>query len=483
VSARVLLSAVGSWRERPGSGYRALAAGVSEAVDRGDLPTGVLLPAERSLASAAGVSRGTVVAANDVLREQVVVVRRQGSGTWVRAGREAPALPELAAGVRSRRLTERLTERTIAPVPDVVDLGISVVTDLDGLPAGSLDVGTDELAEAAGLHGYQPLGVPALRTAIAARCTERGLPTGPEQIAVTLGSQHGIALAVRLLARLGDLVAVEVPTYPGAIDALSREGVRFAGIATDGAGMRVDELARVCDEGPPRVVYVVPTAHNPRGTVMPDHRRRELAHLADRVDSWIIEDETLSALAFTGGEPPPVASFSRSGRVVTLGSFSKVVWGGLRVGWMRAPAPLVGRVGRLRAATDLGGTALSQLVALRAVPLLDELAAARRRQLAERAALLAALLAEHLPGWAFRPPDGGLSLWVALPEVPGAAGPAVGDRFAEAALRHGVAVLPGGAASVDSSHLDHIRLSFSLPPDLLRAAVERLALAAGELWP
>lgn len=496
VSPRVLLAAVGDWRDRPGAGFRALAAGVTEAVDRGDLPTGVLLPAERSLAAAAGVSRGTVVAAYDVLREQGVVVRRQGSGTWVQAGREAPAPPELAAGLRSRRLTER----TIAPPdagaspPDasplgaspagtgVVDLGISVLGDLDGLDPSLLSIGIEELAAAGAGHGYQPLGVPALRAAVAERFTAQGLPTDVDEVAITLGSQHGIALAVRTLVRAGDLVAVEVPTYPGAIDVCSREGARFLPVPTDGAGLRVDALAARAAAEAPRAIYVVPTAHNPLGTVLPEPRRQALARLADDLDAWVIEDETLALHAFDGSAPAPVATWSRSGRVVTLGSWSKVVWGGLRVGWLRAPAPVVRQVGRLRAATDLGGTALSQVVALRALPRLDDLAADRRTVLAAGAAALQAALADALPAWEVRPPAGGLSTWVRLPAGPGGPG-AVGDHFAAVALRHGVAVLPGGAASVDDSHLDHIRLSHSVPPDVLAEGVRRLAIAASEVWP
>ena len=269
----------------------------------------------------------------------------------------------------------------------------------------------------------------------------------------------------------GDVVAVESPTYPGAIDVLARSGARFATIPTDSGGARTDRLARIAADEELRLIYLVPTCHNPTGTVLTEPRRREVAALVDsHPDLWLVEDETLAPLRFAGEIPLPVAALGRSDRFVVCGSFAKIVWGGLRVGWIRASESAVARFGRLRGALDLGGSAVAQLVALRCLPGLDASVADLRVLLAQRAQHLGDRLHEAVPSWRFVEPSGGLSLWCQLPGI-------TGDEFASAALAHGVAVLPGSAASVDEVHLDHVRISFAHDPDVLDAAATRLAKA------
>jgi DNA-binding transcriptional MocR family regulator len=460
------------WADGEGGGplYRRLAAAVLDAVDRGDVPRASRLPAERGAARALGVSRGTVVAAYDLLAEAGLVDRQPGSGTWVGDG-SAPELRlhELAAGLRARQLTRQ----TLAP-DAVVDLALSVLPTPDDLPPEALRLDPDELSRLAHGHGYHPSGLPALRERLAAVHTDLGLPTRADQIVVTLGAQQAIALTARLLVRPGDAVAVESPTYPGAIDVYSRAGARFVTVAGDSAGVDPDDLARAMAGTGARVAYVVPTGHNPRGTVLPDQRRRRVAAVVDAADRWLVEDECLAWCTHGGDGPPrPVAAYGSGERVLTVGSISKLAWGGLRVGWLRAPAGTAARIGRLKCAFDVGNCAVSQVMALSVLDHLDELAAARRRHLAANAALLCRLLAAALPGWRVRPPDAGLSLWVRLPA-------GTGDAFAPVALRHGVRVLPGSAASPDDAHLDHLRLSVALPAARLRVGVDRLAAAWAE---
>jgi DNA-binding transcriptional regulator YhcF (GntR family) len=303
------------WADGEGGGplYRRLAAAVLDAVDRGDVPRASRLPAERGAARALGVSRGTVVAAYDLLAEAGLVDRRPGSGTWVGDG-SAPELRlhELAAGLRARQLTRQ----TLAP-DAVVDLALSVLPTPDDLPPEALQLDPDELSRLAHGHGYHPSGLPALRERLAAVHTDLGLPTRADQIVVTLGAQQAIALTARLLVRPGDAVAVESPTYPGAIDVYSRAGARFVTVAGDSAGVDPDDLARAMAGTGARVAYVVPTGHNPRGTVLPDQRRRRVAAVVDAADRWLVEDECLAWCTHGGDGPPrPVAAygFSRSAR-------------------------------------------------------------------------------------------------------------------------------------------------------------------------
>src|SRR5690606_16029084 len=248
-------------------------------------------------------------AAYQLLRDRGVVERRQGSGTRVTTRTPHPtAIPELAAGIRARRLTSRFFRAD----GEVIDLGLSVLPDSSDLPVGPFRVDLDRMMGLAGGHGYHPLGLPALRRRLADLHSGAGLATDPAQIVVTLGAQQAIALAARLLVKPGDVVAVEAPTYPGAIDALSRAGARFATIATDSGGARPPDVARVIEHARPRLVYLVPTAHNPTGTILPAHRRSELARLADASDTWLVEDESLARLTFGREAPPqPIAGHSR----------------------------------------------------------------------------------------------------------------------------------------------------------------------------
>jgi DNA-binding transcriptional MocR family regulator len=165
-----------------------------------------------------------------------------------------------------------------------------------------------------------------------------------------------------------------------------------------------------------------------------------------------------------------VAAFSRTGRVLTLGSLSKVAWGGLRVGWVRGPVEFIDPLGRLKAATDFGMSVLPQAVALRVLDELPAIAAARRAVLRQRRDLAERELARRLPEWTWTQPEGGLSLWIRLPA-------GTGDGLAQVALRHGVDVTPGSAHAVDGAFDDHLRLCYGPPPAVLREGIARLAAA------
>jgi DNA-binding transcriptional MocR family regulator len=464
-----LAAALGSWSRGSGPLYLGLAAALRRAIARGDVPPGTRLPAERALAATLLVSRGTVVAAYDDLRLAGVLDSRQGSGTWVRQDVPRPIglLHDAAPYAPARRLTGRLFERA----PGTIDLALSAVSGLDGLPEDLFrmpDLTT--LDRLGGGHGYQPLGMPALRERIAAYHRREGLRTVPEQVAVTAGAQQGIALVAQLLVRPGDAVVVEVPAYPGALDVFTRLGARVVPVAADEPWSRTGALRRAVEQNAARLVYLAPACANPTGRVTGESRRREAARVADEREVYVLEDNSLADVVLRGRRLPPVAAHSRSGRVLTLGSLSKVAWGGLRVGWLRAPEPFQDALGRLRAATDFGVSALPQVVAVRVLDDLDSLAASRRALLRARLDVAQEELARQLPSWSWEDPDGGLSLWARLPS-----GDA--DELAQAALRHGVDLTPGSAHTVDGACDDRLRLSFAVPVPVLREGISRLARA------
>lgn len=449
-----------------GPRFRRLARSVAAAVDRGALARGTRLPAERRLAAALGVSRGTVVAAYDDLVADGVVERRRGSGTYV-LGPDTLGLPP---GREGSVLVHRLVDRSSGPTgpgpTPVVDLSLSVLGDADGLPEVALS--TADLRTMAPDTGYSPWGLPGLRAEIARHVTGWGLPTRAEQVVVTTGAQQALSAAATCWVRPGDTVAVDDPTYPGAIAALTQAGARLVPMAVDDGGVRPDEVERALAQRP-ALVYLQSGPHSPTGQVLADQRRRVIADLVVRARVPLVEDTALADLAW-GASPPPVAAWCGGAAVAVIGSLSKVYWGGLRVGFVRAPEPVALRFARVKATHDLGSSAVSQLLAQQLLQAPGDFAARRRDDLRSRCEVLADALRRHLPGWEWTPPAGGMSLWARLPGADAA-------TFAQVALRHGVAVATQSPLSCSCRHPDRVRLSFSPHPEALTEGVLRLAAA------
>jgi DNA-binding transcriptional MocR family regulator len=457
------LSVLGDWSAEPGSSlHRRLATAIADAIEAGLVPPGSVLPAERTLASALAVGRSTVTAALSDLKAAGLVEARQGSGTRVvgpvvgpGAGSETGAvvLPGLLAG------------------GSAIDLAAAVAPDARWLPPTGIDLA--DLLGHPPRHGYSPEGLPALRAALADRFATRGVPTTPEQILVTNGAHHGLSLALRHLCRPGESLVVDDPAYPGLVDLVAAVGIRPVPVARRAGGVDAAALSRAVAASGATVACLQPLVHNPIGSAAEEWEIRRLASLCDQVGLVVIEDLVLEDLRFAGPGPVSLAGRVADGtQVVTVGSLSKSCWGGLRVGWLRAEAGMIRRLGRHRLPDDLGTSVPSQVLALALLGREDEVASARREVLASRCQLLGGLLADHLPAWRVTPVAGGLSAWVTLP-IP-VAGP-----LAQAAARLGVAVATGASASFGDGTgcADRLRLCFDRPEPQLRAAVHRLVPA------
>jgi DNA-binding transcriptional MocR family regulator len=465
---------LGDWAGR-GSGSLAarLAFALRSRILADLLPAGTVLPPERLLAEALAVSRSTLVSALDLLRAEGLVSSRQGSGTRVAGAR-------LGAGAGAAAPT--MAGRLLGTAERGINLGISAPPAASDLPA--LAVTSADLLAAVPAHGYDPAGLAVLRAALAERHTGLGRPTTAEEIHVTHGAQHAIDLALATLCRPGDGVAVEDPTYPGVLDVLAARRLRAVPVAGDARGPTPAGLeAAVRSEGA-RVAFLLPAVHNPTGRVLDAGRRQALAGVLDKVGVTAVEDNTLADLTYPGpggegaggGRPPSLAGLCRRATVVSVETTSKVAWGGLRIGWLRAPAGVVERSVRQRTSGDLGCSVPAQLLALQLLEHYEGLIATRRTALAASAARLGDLLAEALPGCSFVPPAGGLSLWVRLP------GGADAAAFASRALRHGVSVAPGTFASPGGGH-DHLRLCHDRPDEELVEGAARLAAAWADTAP
>ena len=324
-----------------------------------------------------------------------------------------------------------------------------------------------EIASSLEQYGYVPQGLPQLRQAIAEYYTRIGLRTRPEQILVTSGAQQAIGLLATLLLQRGDTFILENPTFFGAIDTFRAAGARLVGIPIDASGLDLQRVNELLSARIAQCLYLIPTFHNPTGNTLTEMQRRQLVKMAQQVNIPLIEDLTMANNVLEGEPPSPLATYAQDGGVITIGSLSKLFWAGLRVGWIRGSVPLIERLARLKALTDLGSSMISQLIAMRLMASVEHVKQLRRQELTPRRNLLLEVLEQRVPSWSWQRPKGGLFVWVHLPE---------GDArdLAQEALHRGVIVTPGITLSVDGTHTSWLRIPFLLPPDRLQPGLERL---------
>ncbi len=364
--------------------------------------------------------------------------------------------------------------------PDVISLA-GGLPDEAALPANWLRECADALFAGAGsglLQYSTTEGDPQLRALIAEwESTWCARPVDADGVLITSGSQQALDLLAKVLVDPGDIVVTTDPAYLGALQALHLFEPKLVGVPEDAEGMRVDDLAAALATGlRPKLVYLTPTFANPSGTTLSLERRVALAALADEYGFLIVEDDAYRQLYF--GAPPPAPIGSVSDRVVRLGSFSKVLGPGLRVGWVTAPPALRGALIRAKQATDLHTSTFTQRL-LQAAARDDARFEAHlqrtRRLYAERAlTLVDALRCEFGDRIAVAPPQGGMFCWVRF--VDGT----VPDELLVTALDRLVAFIPGSAFTVSSgpqaATSQGARMCFATsPPDVLREAARRLA--------
>ncbi|MFC3243468.1 PLP-dependent aminotransferase family protein [Gordonia humi] len=316
-----------------------------------------------------------------------------------------------------------------------------------------------------------PQGLRGLAETVARRYVDRGLPTRPEQILVTAGAQHGLRVVLDTLVAAGERVVVESPTYSGTLQAISRARARAVALPLDAEhGWDLDHLESILRLQRPRLVCLIVDFHNPTGLLLDIAGRIRLGELSARYGVPIVIDETLVELGLDRDAPPPVASFAPPGaQIITLGSTSKTVWSGLRVGWIRtATPPDAFAVARY----DLGvsGAVMDQLAAAYALERLGEFLPDRLASLRTSRAVAREAIDDALPGATTIPGVGGLCLRVRLPRPAATA-------TAAAAADLGVRLTPGSGFTVVGGLDRFIRIPYTLPVVELRAAVDLVGQA------
>ena len=456
---------LGAWSDGPGPLHRKLGDAIRRAVEHGLLPAGERLPAERELAKRLAVSRSTVVTALDTLRTEGLLESRQGSGTRVRQGAGADRMP--AGGVPLSPVYRALIESH----DNVISLACAIFPAHPAVAEALADVVADDGPKLLTQVGYLPAGLPDLREAVATMLSRDGTATEPEEVLVTTGAQQAVNLATQLFVRPGDAVVVESPSFAGTLDVFRSRGARLMPVPVDDDGVDVRAARSAVAAVRPAALYLMATFHNPTGALLAVHRRRELAALSAESGVPIIEDNALENCPLDDDRPPSIASYAGpDATVLTAGSLGKAAWGGLRIGWLRGPRPLVARLAELKAMNDLGSPLFDQAVAARIVPQLDQLRAEHRAMLRRNLDLVTRLLGDVLPTWQWRRPKGGPSLWIRLP-----AGTA--SAYAQVALRYGVEVIPGEVMSPTGDDQRYLRFPYSAEPAVLEETVRRLAQA------
>lgn len=414
----------------------------------GRLTVGERLPSERALALELRRSRSTTTRAYGLLEDDGYVSRVHGGSTRV-------ALPHTGAPTTS------------VDDEDAIDLSIASMDSTPGLYDATVR-SLPRLAALRGTSGYSLRGLPELRDTVAQRFTERGVETDADEIIITSGALNAFNLILATIGRRGERALVEQPTFPHALEALHRHAYRLLPTPVDFDGWDERHLTDTLLRGRPHLAYLIPDFHNPTGATLSDPERSRIASTARNAGTHVIVDETTAELDIDRGwSPLPMAALSP--QIITVGSMSKIAWGGLRIGWIRADRSLIARLLAVRPSFELGTALLEQCIAvelLQDMPALTAHVTARLR--AGRAAVATGL--ESVGGLSMPPTSGGLSAWLDL-------GAPVSTSLSLAARDHRLILPPGPRFSTGGVLERRLRFPITLPPERIADAMERLRLA------
>jgi GntR family transcriptional regulator/MocR family aminotransferase len=472
-------------RDSKAAVFLQIAHALADEIKRGRLAPGTALPGSRELAESLDINRKTVIQAYAELEAQGWVTSEKTRGTFVSAH-----LPEVGHGgkeSRRGRIPERPDFRLVGAVPNIpliLPEKNMLVFD-DGAP-DTRQIPLDALARAyrnalakrirRGRLGYgDPRGTEELRAAISNMLNiDRGLTTTPDNICLTRGSQMAIYLASRILAGPGDTVVMEELSYPPAREAFRLAGAEVVPVPLDDKGMRVDELEKICRKKRVRAVYVTPHHQFPTTVLMKPERRLRLLAIAAQFGFAVVEDDYDHEFHFVHQPMLPLASFESFGKVVYIGSLSKILSPSLRLGYLVGPRYFIDRAASEIMMIDRQGDpategAVSELIDS------GELHRHTRKVMklyGERREHFAGLLKSQFGSRIeFAIPDGGLAFWVQFRDTDL-------DRLAEAAARHGVTILPASAFTTTPRPVHAARLGFaSMDLTELRKATQRLRAA------
>lgn len=453
--------------------YRQLFRYIKDLIDSGGLRNGDRLPPTRDLAGSLGLNRATVSAAYELLESEGLIRGHVGRGSFVLTPNEAkPSVglnwPDLLAPSENGE-----------PAPVVVPTAISFATSRPAeelFPLEDFRLSCNEVLSGPNAANILQLGSPAgyapMRQHLADAGRREGVEGAGDDVIITNGCQQALDLIRRVLVRPGDAIALEDPVYPGLKNLFLNSGAQVLAVPVGANGLDIDALDHIAARTKLRLIIATSQFQNPTGTTLSLDSRRSLLRIARATGAIVIENDIYGELRYEGEPIPSLKQLDEEGRTVLLRSFSKITFPGLRVGWAIGPQPLIARLTEAKQLADLHSDQLSQAALLRFAES-GRLAAHRARVLTagrERRDAVIAACETHLPrGTVFTRPQGGMNLWVRLPE------PLDANELLARAQREGVSYLPGRFFAVSRQERGSLRLSFAdVSPERIRAGLTTL---------
>jgi GntR family transcriptional regulator of abcA and norABC len=459
--------------------YRQIVRYIRNKITNGEWPVGSRIPTQRELAQAFGVNRSTVITALEELKAEGLLEAVEGSGTRVSrlswAANLSPMPPDwrsyVEGGIHQPNLPTIQEINRAEHDPAIIRLGTGELSP-DLLPVDVMETILRRLPRKMMNLGYsEPKGLYALRQQISEHLRGFGIEASPSAILVVSGALQALQLISVGLLQRGSTVFVEKPSYLYSLHVFQSTEMRLFGVPMDDDGIQTEWIVRHKRLQNGALLYTIPSFHNPTGIVMTEERRRQLMDVCEKERLPILEDDVYRELWLDAPVPPPLKARDKNGLVLYVGSMSKCVSPGLRIGWVVGPEPVIDRLADVKMQTDYGSSALSQLAAAEwlASGVHQEHLERVRAGLRERRAIaLQALDAcfSDLASW--RIPQGGFYLWVKLHQ------PISMRQLFEMALAEGILLNPGHVYHRSADR--HLRLSYSYAdPQQLWSGIHRIS--------
>lgn len=447
--------------------YKQIARYFEEQILCGELAPGTALPTERELAQLLQVNRSTVTTAYEDLRATGLVHSIQGSGTWVNhhlwgvAPRKLPNWQQYTNGGAFLPTLPLLQSiRKASQDPTVIQLSRGELSP-PLTPTSILEELIREQTPLLSLEYPHPKGDVQLREAVADHLREEySINADPEQILITSGAQQALHIITLCLLSPGDAIAMEGPSYAYSLQMFPSAGLRLYLLPVDDGGLRPEEVRSLYQKHKIRMIFTNPTFQNPTGTILPLHRRKELLAICEELRIPIVEDDAYGAITHldTPSLPPSLMALNQKGggsSVIYIGSLSKVIGPGLRIGWIVGPRSVINRLADAKQQMDYGTNSFTQQLVSRYLsqPLWKRQIATLQSELMQRRNQMLAALDEHLRDWAkWTVPKGSYHIWCKLNQ------PIPDKVLLTSAIQHGILMSPGGIYGADPGY---VRFTYS----------------------
>lgn len=445
----------------------------------GEWPAGTKLPSQRMLAKQFGVNRSTVITALDELVAEGLIEAKVGSGTRVANSTwnvlAATPSPDWHHYVRSgihepnQQIIQKINEAEFAP--QIIRLGTGELSP-ELLPVKEMKEILQRYVDENLSLGYEePKGNRELRETLCAYLKRKGIETSPDSILIVSGALQALQLIAIGLLKRGSVIFHETPSYLNSVRVFQSAGMRLFGIPLDREGIQCRSLGRLKRNYQAALLYTIPSFHNPTGILMSEQRRKNLLAICDKEALPIIEDDVYGDLWLDAPPPQPLKASDRQGNVLYIGSVSKTLSPGLRIGWVVGPEPVIDRLADIKMQTDYGSSSLSQFIVNQWLKseLYEEYLMRVRAELKKRRDMFIEILDKYFTGIAtWNVPEGGFYIWLRLEQ-------GISSRkLFDAALREGILLNPGSVYS--ENHQEYLRLSYAYASPLqLEIGLKRLA--------